>query len=89
MNLQTAQVAQSGSNAASALPPATPNAIVAVQSAAATPARRPKHPGKTVPRAMTIRDWPESERPREKLLERGAQALSDAELVALLLGSGI
>lgn len=32
--------------------------------------------------------WPESERPREKLLERGAQALSDAELIALLLGSG-
>jgi DNA repair protein RadC len=38
--------------------------------------------------ALTIRDWPESERPREKLLERGAAALSDAELLALLLGSG-
>ena len=37
---------------------------------------------------MTIRDWPGSERPREKLLERGAQALSDAELLAVLLGSG-
>ena len=37
---------------------------------------------------MTIRHWPSSERPREKLLERGAQALSDAELLALLLGSG-
>ena len=37
---------------------------------------------------MTIRDWPQSERPREKLLERGAHALSDAELLALLLGSG-
>ena len=32
--------------------------------------------------------WPVTERPREKLLERGAQGLSDAELVALLLGSG-
>lgn len=37
---------------------------------------------------MTIRDWPEAERPREKLLTRGAQALSDAELLALFLGSG-
>jgi DNA repair protein RadC len=37
---------------------------------------------------MSIRHWPNGERPREKLLERGAQALSDAELLALLLGSG-
>jgi len=37
---------------------------------------------------MTIRDWPEDERPREKLLARGAAALSDAELLALFLGSG-
>ena len=37
---------------------------------------------------MTIRHWPSVERPREKLLERGAHALSDAELLALLLGSG-
>jgi DNA repair protein RadC len=44
---------------------------------------------KSTPKTLTIRDWPESERPREKLLERGAQALSDAELLALLLGSGI
>jgi DNA repair protein RadC len=37
---------------------------------------------------MAIRDWPGPERPREKLMERGAHALSDAELLALLLGSG-
>jgi len=37
---------------------------------------------------MTIRDWPEDERPREKLQARGAAALSDAELLALFLGSG-
>lgn len=37
---------------------------------------------------MSIRDWPQAERPREKLLELGAHALSDAELLALLLGSG-
>jgi DNA repair protein RadC len=38
---------------------------------------------------MTIRHWPGGERPREKLLERGAHALSDAELLAVLLGSGV
>lgn len=37
---------------------------------------------------MTIRDWPSAERPREKLLARGATALSDAELLAVFLGSG-
>ena len=38
---------------------------------------------------MHIRDWPATERPREKLLQRGAAALSDAELLAIFLGSGI
>ncbi len=38
---------------------------------------------------MAIRDWPEGERPREKLLERGAAALSDAELLAIFLRTGI
>jgi DNA repair protein RadC len=37
---------------------------------------------------MGIRDWPIDERPREKLLERGAAALSDAEILAILIGSG-
>ena len=37
---------------------------------------------------MTIRDWPDAERPREKLLAHGAQLLSDAELLAVLLGAG-
>ncbi len=37
---------------------------------------------------MTITQWPAAERPREKLLARGAQALSDAELLALFIGSG-
>lgn len=35
-----------------------------------------------------IKDWPKDERPREKLLNRGAQSLSDAELIALFIGSG-
>ena len=38
---------------------------------------------------MHIRDWPSGERPREKLLARGAPVLSDAELLALFLGSGV
>ena len=37
---------------------------------------------------MSIKHWPHLERPREKLLARGAQFLSDAELVALFLGTG-
>ncbi|GAB2665255.1 RadC family protein [Arenimonas aestuarii] len=37
---------------------------------------------------MRLQDWPEPERPREKLLSRGAAALSDAEVLALLLGTG-
>lgn len=37
---------------------------------------------------MSIREWPDGERPREKLLARGATALSDAELLAVVLGSG-
>jgi DNA repair protein RadC len=36
-----------------------------------------------------IRDWPEGERPREKLLQHGPGQLSDAELLGLLLGSGV
>jgi len=39
--------------------------------------------------AMHIRDWPADERPREKLLARGAAVLSDAELLAIFLGSGL
>jgi DNA repair protein RadC len=38
---------------------------------------------------MAITDWPEGERPREKLLERGAEALSDAELLAIFLRVGV
>jgi len=38
---------------------------------------------------MAIRDWPEAERPREKLLSLGPQALSDAELLAIFLRTGI
>ncbi len=38
---------------------------------------------------MGINDWPEGERPREKLIQRGAAALSDAELLAIFLRTGV
>lgn len=38
---------------------------------------------------MTIKDWPVNERPREKLLNLGAHALSDAELLAIFLRTGV
>jgi DNA repair protein RadC len=38
---------------------------------------------------MAITDWPEDERPRERLLARGAAALSDAELLAIFLRVGV
>ncbi len=38
---------------------------------------------------MSIRDWPAAERPREKLLEQGSASLSDAELLAIFLRTGV
>lgn len=38
---------------------------------------------------MSITEWPEDERPRERLLKQGAAALSDAELVAIFLRVGV
>jgi DNA repair protein RadC len=38
---------------------------------------------------MSIKNWPADDRPREKLIERGAAALSDAELLAIFLRIGI
>ena len=37
---------------------------------------------------ISIKDLPEEERPRERLLKRGASSLSNAELIAVLLGGG-
>lgn len=37
---------------------------------------------------LTIKSWAEEDRPREKLLLKGKAALSDAELIAILIGSG-
>lgn len=38
---------------------------------------------------MPITDWPEGERPREKLIAKGAESLSDSELLAIFLRTGI
>ena len=38
---------------------------------------------------MGISSWPASERPRERLLAKGAGALTDAELIAVLLRTGV
>ena len=37
---------------------------------------------------ITIKDWAEEDRPREKMLNKGASALSNAELLAILISSG-
>ena len=50
--------------------------------------RMPASPRRADYGAMHIRDWPACERPREKLLSRGPSVLSDAELLAIFLGSG-
>lgn len=37
---------------------------------------------------LSIKDWSEDERPRERLMKYGAEALSDAELIAIIFGTG-
>lgn len=39
-------------------------------------------------RKITLKEWSEDDRPREKLLAKGISVLSDAELIAILIGSG-
>ncbi|EDM82497.1 UPF0758 domain-containing protein, partial [Limnobacter sp. MED105] len=38
---------------------------------------------------MSIQSWPKHDRPRERLIKQGAQALSDAELLAIFLRTGL
>ena len=40
------------------------------------------------PRRLTLKQLPETERPRERLIQEGANSLTDAELLAIVLGSG-
>lgn len=47
------------------------------------------HPAKNEPaRKMSINQWEEDDRPREKMLRKGAGAMSNTELLAILIGSG-
>ena len=39
-------------------------------------------------KGFSIAQWDEADRPREKLMKQGAAALSNAELLAILIGSG-
>lgn len=39
--------------------------------------------------SLTIKDWDDADKPREKLLAQGKKHLTNAELIAILLGSGI
>lgn len=42
-----------------------------------------------MPSSLTIKNWSLDDRPREKMIQKGALSLSDAELVSILIGSGI
>ena len=46
------------------------------------------HPRQAAPKALSIRELPRAERPRERLKSLGAHALSSAELLAIVLGTG-
>lgn len=43
---------------------------------------------KDIPTSFSIKNWSEDDRPREKMLAKGRSVLSDAELIAILIGSG-
>lgn len=49
----------------------------------------PEESKKGEKKSKGIASWPEDERPRERLLRRGAQALTDAELIAILVRTGL
>ena len=42
----------------------------------------------TTDKKLSIREWPEDERPREKAMRNGISSLSKSELLAILIGSG-
>ena len=45
--------------------------------------------GRNQEKTLSIREMPRTERPRERLKDLGAHALSSAELLTILLGSGM
>jgi len=65
----------------------TGDLLIANPSGSAETVRHASHLQRLVA-GVSIRDWPEAERPREKLLAEGPARLSDAELLAVLFGSG-
>jgi len=50
---------------------------------------RPNRYSRRMSRALLIKEMPDSERPRERLLERGPDALKNSELIAILLRTGM
>ena len=40
------------------------------------------------PTSFSIKQWADDDKPREKLLQKGRSVLSDAELIAILIGTG-
>ena len=40
------------------------------------------------PSSFSIKNWSDDDKPREKLVQKGKSHLSDAELIAILIGSG-
>src|SRR5574342_952314 len=63
-----------------ALSPLSPDSRLGSGPAAAHTTRMDKH---------SIKDWPAGERPRERLVGAGPTQLSDAELLAVMLGRGV
>lgn len=59
-----------------------------VPDALLSPEKEPAIIPLPISRGTTIKDLPVDDRPREKLLEKGRHALSDAELLTILIGSG-
>ena len=47
-----------------------------------------KHKALTMYKKLSIKEWAVEDRPREKMLVKGIRSLSEAELVAILIGSG-
>ena len=41
-----------------------------------------------LPKSFSIKNWSQDDQPREKLRDKGSQSLSNAELIAILIGSG-
>ena len=52
------------------------------------PQQAPESAPPEATKRLTIKEWADDDKPREKLMAKGRQALSDAELIGIILGSG-